>query len=369
MNFPSMQNGDDAADTTQVLKVLDVCQDRVNVADIVATAATNTICLDGTSCTKKTSILMATGYRVTKVQQSHPTHNPDTYFPSLIGYISAGLEDLCNVQPHYNDRSPLNVLDWYILWHAMDKFMRQFGNVRIDVDTNPGHAEFVDEFIGVFTKYRTVYYRELLNKTVTCIAIIDTNVDRVDELRCRRNQGSDASRSKWRFYTQLQNIMYQTLYPDRYIDLAWFDDDSLYSTATVVCGVASFLNTILNLLIQKPSTQLVSFFPQCKLPTLRTDYSLNNADTHIQRAAGRWTCKMLAMDALPGAQPPQPFNTFVPKHLYVDNVYNPLNNEKLDPIVPETVHPLINTGPLNNNDVDNLEYIDDCSLDCYPEAM
>lgn len=364
----STQDKSAAFDAHRIYAVTEMCRSRIDVDGVVSTATTNTICLDGTSCTKKSSILAMTGYRVTKVQQSHPTYNPDTYFPSLIGYVSAGLEDMCLPQPHYNDRSPLNVLDWYILWHAMEKFLSRFGNVSIDAAQNQEHRAFVDELTDVFTKYRTVYYRQVMNKTVTCIALIDSNIERVDALRSCRNQGSDAYRSKWRFYTQLQNLMYQTLYPDRYIDLAWFDEDT-YPTPIVVRGIVDFLNGILVSMSQQPSVRLATFFPQTKLPTLRNDYALNNFNTHVQRSVGRWICKTLVHDMYPSQPKPPAFATYVPKYLYVDNVYNPLTNEKLAPIIPTTLRPLIDVEPMdefnddnnNNNDI-TIEYIDDAEI-------
>lgn len=348
-------------------RVIAICRERINVDDLLRTATTNTICLDGTSCTKKTSILNASGRVVTKVQQYNQCHNPDTFFPSMIGYISAGLIEMSNnPQPHYNDRSPLNVLDWYILWHAMDKFVVRFGNVRIDVAKKPTHAEFVDELIDIFNKYRTIYYRCALNSNITCIAMVDSNIDRADMLRYERCQGSDAQRSTWKFYTQLQNIMYTTLYPDRHIDLAWFDGCPGVDTNTVVQGVVSFLNDTLDKMGERPANKLSTFYPQCKLPTIRTDYTLNNNHVHTQRAVGRWSCKILASTALTDTTLPPPneilFSDMIPKHLYVDNVYNPCTGERLPPILPHTRHELLAADPIDDEDDDisiNVDKIDD----------
>lgn len=345
----------DSTDYYGLSNVIEICRSRINVAELVRTAQTNTLCVDGTSCTKKTSVLMSTGHRVTKVQQFHPCQNPDTYFPSMIGYICAGIMDNTNHAPHYNDRSPLNVLDWYILWNAMDKFLCRFGNVRIDT-TKPDHCAFVDELIDIFNKYRTVYYRQMLNQSVTCIALVDSNIDRVDSLRYERAQGSDVQRSSWKFYTQIQNIMYITLYPDRHIDLAWFDD---YSTNTVVHGIVCFLNDTLAQMANRPVSALTSFFPQCKLPSVRTDYTFNNAQVHVQRAVGRWSCKLLAANALPSMSSEitdalQSFKDYVPPYLQVDNVYNPITGEKLEPILP-----MSRLGLLSSDAIDNYASDDD----------
>lgn len=342
-------------------KVYKICKSKINVDDILLNAKTNTICVDGTSCTKKTSILMTTGHKVTKVQQYNTCYNPDTFFPSMIGYISAGIIENCNATPHYNDRSPLNVLDWYILWHAMDKFVSRFGNVRIDIDTKPEHAEFVNELVDIFDKYRTVYYRKMLNSTITCIALVDSNVDRVDLLRYERSQGSDIERSAWRFYTQMQNIMYTTLYPNTHIDLNWFTD---CNTDAVVWGIVTFLNQTLDQMVARPANVLESFFPSCKLPSIRVDYTLRNAQVHVQRAVGRWTCKKLAANILPldnnGEQQIVPeFQSYVPAHLYVDNVYNPITRERLPPIIPLTRRSLINNDPLGCSDTENDNNTDD----------
>lgn len=85
--------------------------------------------------------------------------------------------------------------------------------------------------------YVYAYFRSRING----VSLIDTDVERCD-LRTIRNESSDVERSLWLFYTPLQNLIYQVLYPDAVIEMIWFDS---CATDEVVAGIADFMNDLL----------------------------------------------------------------------------------------------------------------------------
>ena len=93
--------------------IVEICKCRVNTREFIA--PTHTLCVDGTSATRKSSVLTMTGYPVTKVQRFVNSLNPNTFFPSMIGYVASGVNLQNCGTPRFNDRSYLNVLAWYVL--------------------------------------------------------------------------------------------------------------------------------------------------------------------------------------------------------------------------------------------------------------
>lgn len=206
--------------------------------EVAKDAKSMVLCVDGTSCCKKTSILAATGMEnIMKVQKNRKFVNVNTFAPSMLGYISTGLLDVLSTAEHaFMDRSPMNVLEWHFLWKFMHKFYTEFGNVLPDPDNKAEHGIFFVEFDRIFDdlKLYCKSYRALLD--VVCI--IDSNVDRCDRDRLYRNTGTDFVRSSWKFYTFMQNRMYKRLY--RCIDLAWFDNDDM-ECGNIIVLIASCL--------------------------------------------------------------------------------------------------------------------------------
>lgn len=268
-------------------EIIDICNFKINKK--LLKSPTHTIFVDGTSCTKKSTILSKTGIETTKVQYHANTKNPDTYFPSLIGYIATGINNQNCGKPHFNDRSPLNVLEWRILWKIMDNYMKTIGNKRPNLKI-PKIFELFDNYKNIFLSLKNSYYYQYFRSKINGIAFIDSNVERCDELRCLRNENTDLQRSQWLFYTDLQNLMYKTLYPETYIDMAWFNTNN---TDIVVDGIAKWLVNLLdeitnrNIQITQP--------PICKfkLPTIKYDYNLSNINAHIYRSVGRNGCKRI----------------------------------------------------------------------------
>lgn len=99
---------------TSVLEIVNTCTANVNAS--LFAASRNTITVDGTSCTKKTATLTATGRPVTKVHCYNNVKNANTFDASIIGYVIAGIvNQSINTRAKFNYRSPLNVLEWHLL--------------------------------------------------------------------------------------------------------------------------------------------------------------------------------------------------------------------------------------------------------------
>lgn len=96
------------------------------------------------------------------------------------------------------DRSPLNVLEWFILWKFMYLFHNTFGNVD---PYTVNCTVFLEEFDRVFDFLKNSYYYKMIRSNVDVVAIIDSDTERCDDKRLLRNEGTDGMRSKWKYYT------------------------------------------------------------------------------------------------------------------------------------------------------------------------
>ncbi|AUQ43981.1 putative gp44-like protein [Esparto virus] len=298
------------SDLMTIQEIVDICTQRVHYQNLCAN--NYTLVIDGTSCTKKTSILKATGRLVTKVQQNHNIQNPNTFGPSMIGYMSAGINDSLCDDPHFSDRSPMNVMDWHILWKIMDDYLTRFGNVAPD-ETNVEMANVLSSYRNIFRLYKNKCTTKLFSRHVNGIAIVDTDTQRCDDLRLTRNSGpTDMERSTWKFYTYLQNLMYIELYPNLYIDLNWFGHADI---KIVVDGIAQFCTFVLDYLVDNimPNTPKINEF---KLPTIKHDYTFSNAQIHTYRSIGRWGCNLLTNSE-------DDLNLRLPTYLNVEKVMYP----------------------------------------------
>lgn len=327
-----------------------------------------TLCVDGTSCTKKTSILDATGCLVTKVSRLHKFTNANTYFPATIGYISEGLLSLRREDAHFNDRSPLNVLDWNVLWSVMTDFLKKFGNVRPS-ETHPEHKQCLDKYRRIFQLYRSSSFYMRLAKEVNCIAFVDSDIERCDELRMLRKESSDTDRVTWKFYTYLQNLMYTTLYPDLYIDMHDFGN---CHPSIVVRGVSKFLFATLakisrtNTLVSNPSLAIT-----CKLPLRKLDYNLVNMEAHMYRSIGRWGSRKIMGDER------NQLSTYAPSYLSVDNIVDPKGTTNDERIVSMDIEYLFKINPelkyeFDDDDdacCDEAESIDDFEDELFADAL
>lgn len=284
-----------------VEEIFNVLKQRINIEDCCQTDSSlpnYAFNLDGTSATGKTSIVESCGLPYSKVQHRITVINSNTYFPSMLGYVSEGLQSQLYPPWRINDRSPLNCVEWRLLWslasHLVDKhgptagFCAETGQVLEEED-----ARYIDKaFDSLMASY---FYRDLRAR-VHGLAIIDSNVTRCNQRRARRNESSsDVLRSQWAWYTPLQNIMYKKLYPNAHIDLMWFDHGLQDNNSGYVFkAISKFICYVVGDLRQQKQ-QIESLpLPLClKLPNNYSDYFLKNMSVHIDRNYARRECKKI----------------------------------------------------------------------------
>lgn len=256
--------------------------DRGALLEHARNASNNVLCVDGTSATKKTTILQRTGHQVTKIQKLAKFKNINRYFPSMLGYICTGLRTFKLGSMRLNDRSPLNPLEWHVLWCCMSDYFVNNGNVYpIDLS----------KYEVIMKKLKKSFFYEFFSRKINCLAFIDSNCSRCDEIRGRRNEGSDAQRSKWRFYTPMQNMMYSVLYEGRVIDMAWFDE---FTTEDVCHGISMWIRDLVDDMAKLDIDRRVPLSNLC-LPVNypEMDYASENMKTHAYRCVGRVGCKII----------------------------------------------------------------------------
>lgn len=334
--------------------------------------ANHTLCLDGVSCTKKTTILAQSvvesnnreqqhqHHQVIKTQQLHHFVNADCYFPSMLGYVCTGLQSLNAGGPHFNDRSPLNVIEWHILWRCMGDFSHRYGNVR---PNNDAHEESMSLYRTIFETLRQADFYKSMRSKINCIVLIDSDLNRCDRLHAKRNEGSDMERSKWLFYTPLQNLMYQTLYPEAHFDWATLPDKN---HSDMIDFLANTLNTVVDALAYRigsislgdenqkngtgpKMTRDTIPLPIGSLPVSSQDLYLMNYTTHLYRSTGKVVSRRIhhkyrpySRSAFDGETMRDIFKNHIPRHLAVlnpldvltgrDDVLNDTRNTK--PILP-----------------------------------
>ena len=312
--------------------VFDICCRRVDERELIRYNNV-TICVDGTSCTKKSSILERTGYPVMKTQRLANFQCTDTFFPSTIGYITTGILSLSEGDYHVNDRSPLNPLEWRILWRVMDDYVKRYGN--IDPELLKDDELFFKDIVDLLDNLNEAYYYKMFRKKVNCIALIDSDTGRCDSLHYLRNESSDRDRVEWKFYSKFQNLLYKRLYKKSYIDLAWFNNTD---DETIVKGISMFIRSAMGKLkmfnsehggpINRP------LFSN-KLPLPKFDYNLINMETHVYRSIGRVNCRLLIAnqsdkeeeDDDDGYSSVKPLKEYVPSYLNVSKITVPFKNE------------------------------------------
>lgn len=268
------------ADTVYAL--CDKRVDRRALLEHAQHASNNVLCVDGTSATKKTTILQRTGRQITKIQKLAKFKNINRYFPSMLGYMCMGLRSFKLGTMRLNDRSPLNPLEWHVLWCCMSDYFVNNGNVQ---------PTDLSKYTIIMRKLKKSFFYEFFSREINCLAFIDSNTLRCDELRAKRNEGSDAQRSTWRFYTPMQNMMYSVLYEGRVIDMAWFDE---FTTDDVCQGIALWINDLVSDMAKLNIDRTVPLSSLClpiNHPTM--DYASENIKTHAYRCIGRIGCKII----------------------------------------------------------------------------
>lgn len=259
----------------------------------------------------------------------------DTFFPSTIGYITTGVSSLFEGDYHVNDRSPLNPLEWRILWRVIDGYVKRFGN--IDPEILKVEELFFKDITDLFDNLHEAYYYKIFRNKINCIALIDSDTGRCDSLHYIRNESSDRDRAEWKFYTKFQNLLYKHLYKNSYIDLAWFnntDDD------TIVKGISMFIRSAMDKLkvFNKENGGVINKkLYSNKLPLPKFDYNLSNMETHVYRSIGRVNCRLLIAaqsnkdddddDDDEVYRIVKPLKEYVPSYLNVSKITVPFKNE------------------------------------------
>lgn len=267
-----------------IQEVIQTCESRVSLSAVCGSLSVcDSLCVDGTSATRKSTILSESGCIVHKIQRQTNAVDMDTYFPSAIGYSCFGICTQNCDAPHLYDRSHLNPFEWRLLWAVMDDYVRRNGNSRPDEDSTLWRS-----YRRLFEDLRESYHYSYLRKRINALAIIDSNVARCDDARRRRDCGSDRERSDWLFYTPLQNLMYSTLYPNAMIDLAWFDCTEAES---VTSGLALWISSALRRISQNVAPQSRVSYTPLRLPVAFRNLTLANVTSHMYRSLRRVACK------------------------------------------------------------------------------
>lgn len=298
--------------------VYDICSAKINKSGILKHALfskNQVLCVDGTSATKKTSILARTNYEITKIQKIGNFKNVNRYFPAMLGYICSGLVMSRYGDTRLNDRGPLNPLEWHVLWCCMSDYFTTHGNTAPTKDA-------LTKYEIQFKQLKNSFFYEFFSKKINCIAFVDSNCARCDSVRSARNEGSDIQRSNWKFYTPMQNLMYSTLYENRVIDMAWFDE---FTTDQVCDGIAQWINDLTVEISQLSINKMVPL-RRYNLPInfKNTDFALQNMTTHAYRSVGRVGCKMLnrELDKKNAATTLQ--KHYLPSYVSLDKIQVPL---------------------------------------------
>lgn len=328
-----------------IQEIYNICHERVDRS--LLPMKNFSLCIDGTSATKKTSILEATGCMYVKHSKIQPSVNPNTYFPSFIGYITSGVNNLLCGGPHFVDRSPANVFDWCLLWKFMDEFACKFGNTNIDYSNNE-MMRLLDSFRETIELQKTYVGSDIFLSEINTIAFIDSNVDRCNELRYMRNKNTDQPRSTWSFYTPLQNFFYKEKYKGLIIDMAWFDGAS---SDDVITGVAAYLKNTLDYIAENTVGRTFSKLIDTRLPIFKRDYAMANMSTHVYRSIARSGCQSIINKTSDNLR------NRIPSYVSVDNISSPAEYPLCDQIIAKDVNYLLD---YNNDNI--FEQFEDASL-------
>lgn len=287
--------------------------DRNAVLKHASYASNMVLCVDGTSATKKTTILQRTGHQVTKIQKLAGFKNINRYFPAMLGYICTGLRSFMMGPMRLNDRSPLNPMEWHVLWCCMSDYFVTNGN---------SYPTDLSKYEIIIRKLKDSFFYEFFSKKINCLVFIDSNCARCDETRAKRNEGSDVQRSKWRFYTPMQNMMYSVLYEGRVIDMAWFDE---FDTETVCLGVSMWIRDLITDMAKLDLVRVVPL-PKFSLPMNHPelDYALENIKTHAYRSVGRVGCKIINNECDKKNMADTLKQHYLPQYVSIDPIQPPM---------------------------------------------
>lgn len=314
----------------------------VALTRILSKAKTNVLCVDGTSCCKKTSILNAIGILpVLKVQKYRNIVNTTTYGPSTLGYVCSGMIDILKATEfRLMDRSPLNVLEWHVLWKLIDKYVKLFGNVTPNLKIEE-HILFFNEFDVIFKSLKNSYFYDYFRQRLDTLAIIDSNIERCDNTHLKRSIGTDVERAGWKFYTFMQNRMYSVLYD--YIDISWFDGE-VENQKDVIVILASEIKQLLFKFTKKAA---LKDWKQFKLPIsiVNVDLTLRNFHTFVYRSIVRNHVNMIVTRQKQRLLQPPSFANISTKNLDIKGTHCPIQEPSTTNIDDDAIESVKNIDP------------------------
>lgn len=185
----------------------------------------NSVFLDGTSATGKSSIIASAtnncGIESNKVSRVSQITDTNSTGIGMFGYASLGLKLMRD--SFIMDRSPLNCIEWNLLWGMFGEWVKTFGNAEYNPD-NPDMKIVKTKFESLFRSMLNDPAYKLLRDRIYGFAVIDSDTMACDKRRARRGTGSDVRRSDFKVYTLFQNMMYTELYAptNNLIDINWF---------------------------------------------------------------------------------------------------------------------------------------------------
>lgn len=236
------------------------------------------VSVDGTSATGKTTLVNGvanlSGKRCTKVSREHAIKNTNSCGVSMLSYAMCGIK-MMNIERIVLDRSPLNCIEWFLLWTMLHQWNAKFGNMRFD-ESNKLHCDMLEYFKQMFKSLMNNATYKTLRSKFNGFSIIGSDWNACDFRRTRRNNGSDARRSTFKIYSFMQNVMYSELYPGQCIDIDWYTNT--YNLKDILEGISMYISMSLN--GNTPPTMDMRSWPRFKKPqnpndifemTLRTD--------------------------------------------------------------------------------------------------
>lgn len=282
-------------------QVFEICKEKINLSKL--TANNSSLCIDGTSSCFKTTILdkleKKTNRNIYKVQNDsdYESTNINTHALAMMGYIDKGISDINkNKNPQFCDRSPINPLDWKLIWHILCLMNKNFG-LKFNLDENLIDFEKLRlKFVDLIKEFKNdkIYFDKRNNLNI--LVLIDSDYKEVDERRFKRNHGSDQYRSNWGYYTLIQNIVYSNLYEDLFIDLNWF---KMYSKCDIIDGLVLFFEHALNFLNGRENKDFIEKYNSIELQKskLDLDYTTENLKSYMTKLnLKRKCCKIINTD-------------------------------------------------------------------------
>lgn len=249
------------------------------------------LCIDGTAACLKTTILLnlqSKHFNIQKINKVSLSTDINSLGPAALGYITRGIRLLNTPKVTFFDRSPLNCVEWHVLWSLFDVYQKTFGNVKpSDVKHTAEWKLFVKDFNLRFDMLKdAVWYKDFSSK-INRIAIIDSNVENVRRRMANRNRPSDIIRSNWLFYPDLQNMMYRNLYLQVF-DVSDYEDVDTFSTSIIH-----------HLIMYSKEMEIMPYTctpTTFHLPTAPLDLQRLNMHSHIFRSLGKIYVKDLKVD-------------------------------------------------------------------------